>query len=134
MAFEEAEAMSQADDVQQWVAYAEADRRAAEHLFDSGDYSICAELCQQMLEKIIKAVIVFRTGERPVYEHNLKKLATEIPEIPDSIIEILLNVSPHYRMARYPGLAQLDLYDESLADETLRNTLEAYQWFLRQIK
>ena len=101
--------MSQADDVQQWIAYAEADRLAAEHLFDSGDYSICAELCQQMLEKIVKALIVSRTGERPAYEHNLKKLAAEIPDIPDSIVEILLNVSPHYRMARYPGLATLDM-------------------------
>jgi HEPN domain-containing protein len=126
--------MSQKEDFQRWIEYAEADRRAAEHLFESGDYSICAELCQQMLEKIIKAVIVARTGERPAYEHNLKKLADEIPGIPDSIVEILLNVGPHYRMARYPGFAELDMYDEDMAHETLDSALEAFQWFFQQIK
>jgi HEPN domain-containing protein len=67
--------VSRGEDVLEWVAYAERDRRAARHLLESGDYEACALHCQQAVEKLLKAGIVSQTGERPPYEHNLWKLA-----------------------------------------------------------
>jgi HEPN domain-containing protein len=59
-------------DVQEWLAYAEADRQAAEHLLESDDYMACAFHCQQAVEKLLKAIIVAETQKRPPYLHNLR--------------------------------------------------------------
>jgi len=123
-------------DVAEWIKYAQSDRRAAESLFASGDYSICAEMCQHMLEKVIKALIVSQTGKRPPYEHNLKKLVDETMgiTIPPRIIDALFKVSPHYRFARYPGFGDLSLYTQEYTRSLLDEANEAYEWFLQQIK
>lgn len=128
--------MSDELDVGGWIQYAQADRHAAQSLFASGDYSVCAQMCQQMLEKIIKALITFQTGERPPYEHNLKRLADMVTgiAIPSRIVDILLNASPHYRFARYPGFGDLSLYTAEYTRNLLDEAEEAYGWFLQQIK
>ena len=128
--------MSIETDVAEWIKYAQSDRRAAESLFASGDYSVCAEMCQHMLEKIIKALIVSQIGKRPPYEHNLKKLADEMTgiKIPRHIIDTLFKVSPHYRFARYPGFGDLSLYTREYTRSLLHEAREAYEWFLQQIK
>jgi len=136
VASEETKALSDEADVANWIKYAQSDRRAAQSLFASGDYSVCAEMCQHMLEKILKALIVFQTGERPPYEHNLKRLADMVTgiAIPSRIVDILLNVSPHYRFARYPGFGDLSLYTAEYTRNLLDEAEEAYGWFLQQIK
>jgi len=128
--------VSDETDVSEWIKYAQSDRQAAENLFASGDYSVCAEMCQQMLEKIVKALLISQTGRRPPYEHNLKKLADDVRDvtIPPRIIDALLSASPHYRFARYPGLGDLSLYTAEYTQNLLGNTIEAYEWFLHQIK
>ena len=128
--------MSNETDAAEWIKYAQSDRRAAESLFASGDYPVCAEMCQHMLEKIVKACIVSRTGVRPPYEHNLKNLADLITGValPPRIIDILIKVSPHYRFARYPGFGDLSLYTIEYTRDLLRESEEAYEWFLQQIK
>ncbi len=53
--------------VQQWLAYAEADRQAAEHLLESGDYMACAFHNRQNMESLLA-----ETSE--VYQWFLTKL------------------------------------------------------------
>ena len=68
-------------DVQDWLAYAEADRQAAEHLLESGDYMACAFHCHQAVEKLLKAIIVAETQKRPPYLHSLRLLLEQIGTI-----------------------------------------------------
>ena len=128
--------MSSETDLESWLKFAESDRRAAESLFVSGDYSVCAEMCQHILEKIIKALVISQTGKRPPYEHNLKILADEVKgvAIPSRIIDVLLKVSPHYRLARYPGFGDLSVYTHDYTQGLLKDSIEVYEWFLQQIK
>ena len=87
--------MSSEENVREWMAYAERDRRAARHLLESGDYEACALHCQQAVEKLPKAGIVSQTGQRPPYWHNLWKLAQAIDglTIPDEIADKLANLN-----------------------------------------
>jgi HEPN domain-containing protein len=71
--------VSSEEDVREWMAYAERDRRAARHLLESGDYEAYVLHCQQAVEKLLKAGIVSQTGERPPYWHNLSSPLNSYP-------------------------------------------------------
>jgi HEPN domain-containing protein len=132
VAQEETGVVSSEENVREWVAYAERDRRAARHLLESGDYEACALHCQQAVEKLLKAGIVSQTGERPPYEHNLWKLAQAIDglTIPDEMADKLASLNPHYFGSRYP--VGIDMgYDEALARELLAKVDEVFLWLTK---
>lgn len=118
-------------DVEGWLAYAEADLRAAEHLFESEDFMACAFHCQQAIEKLLKAIIVSETGERPPYLHNLRLLVEQVStiSIPDNIVDKLISIEPHYIGTRYPGVVDREVYDRETGQQVLSDTREVYKWF-----
>ncbi len=61
--------------VEYWVRSAEEDYKPAQSLFSSGYYTHCLFFCHLVIEKILKAIIVKRTGALAPYEHNLSLLA-----------------------------------------------------------
>jgi HEPN domain-containing protein len=119
-------------DAQEWLAYAEADRQAAEHLLESGDYMACAFHCQQAVEKLLKAIIVAETQKRPPYLHNLRLLLEQIStvEFPEDIVRKTVWIEPHYLGTRYPGVVYSRFYNRQNLERLLAETLEVYQWFL----
>lgn len=127
--------MSSKVDVQQWLTYAEADLRAAEHLLESGDFMAGAFHCQQAVEKLLKAIIVAESQKRPPYLHNLRLLLEHIDtiEVPDDLVSKILWIEPHYIGARYPGVLDPEIYDRESMGQLLSDTLEVYQWFLDRL-
>jgi len=73
--------MNRETDVRAWLEYAEADRRSAYNAMAAADYRDVAFHCQQVVEKLLKAVIVQQTGQRPPYQHNLWRLWQHISGI-----------------------------------------------------
>jgi hypothetical protein len=57
--------MNRKTDVREWLKYAEADRRSAYNAMRADDYRDVALHCQQIVEKLLKAVIVQQTHQRP---------------------------------------------------------------------
>ena len=57
--------MNRETDVGAWLAYAEADRRSAHNAMQAADYRDVAFHRQQAIEKLLKAVIVRQTDQRP---------------------------------------------------------------------
>jgi len=93
-------------DVRAWLEYAEANRRSVRNAMAAADYRDVAFHCQQAVEKLLKAVIVQQTSQRPPYEHNLWKLWQHISGIacPPEVEEALAALNPHYFLSRYPGV------------------------------
>jgi len=122
-------------DVQEWLIYAEADRRAAEHLLESGDYMACAFHCQQAVEKLLKAIIVAETQKRPPYLHSLRLLLEQISRIkfPEDIARKTIQIEPHYLGTRYPGVVDSRFYNRQNMERLLAETLEVYRWFLTKL-
>lgn len=122
-------------DTQRWLNYAEADLRAAEHLFGTGDFMACAFHCQQAVEKLLKAIIVAETGRRPPYVHNLRVLLEQIGsfEIPEEVVRRTIEIEPHYVGARYPGVVDPDFYNRQNVEQLLADTVEVYRWFQEQL-
>jgi len=127
--------MSSTTDANIWRAYAESDLRAAETLLQSGNYPQCAFYCQQAIEKIIKAVIVARTGHRPTFTHNFWFLVKEADlAIPDDVMTQLIRIGTHYIASRYPSASgEVPVYDAANTRELYEQTHEVFQWFIARL-
>jgi HEPN domain-containing protein len=136
MAREEAGVVIDEIDARRWLTYAEADLRAAEHLLESGDFMASAFHCQQAVEKLLKAIIVAETGERPPYVHNLRLLLEQIEtiEVPENVVRRTVEIEPHYVGARYPGIVDPEFYNRRNVERLLENTFEVYRWFLARFE
>ncbi len=62
-------------DVQSWVDAPRYDLKTAAALLQSRRYVYVLFMCQQSLEKVLKAHVTKRTGELPPRIHNLVRLA-----------------------------------------------------------
>ena len=63
-------------EIENWLEQAEADFDGAEYNFEGGKYYIAAFLCQQAVEKALKALFLYeKKGEVP-QSHSLIYLAT----------------------------------------------------------
>jgi HEPN domain-containing protein len=118
-------------DTQAWLEYAEADRRSAYNAMRAADYRDVTFHCQQAVEKLLKAVIVQQTGDRPPYEHNLWKLWQHISGIacPSDIQVAMAALNPHYFLSRYPGVGVE--YDLTAAQELMERMERIRQWLTR---
>ncbi|MEK7784597.1 MAG: HEPN domain-containing protein [Chloroflexota bacterium] len=96
--------MSRESDPQEWLRYAEIDRRSAKHLLEAGEYETCAFHCQQAVEKQLKAIVVKQTGERPPHVHDLFTLRRKIKDVEtiDKIKELIVDIDSYYVSTRYP--------------------------------
>lgn len=123
------------ESVQEWLEYAEADRRAAKHLLESGDYRACALHCQQAVEKLLKAIIVAETRRRPPYLHSLRLLMERIRsfEIPEDVARKTVRIEPHYIGGRYPGVVDIAFYSRKNVEMLLAEMMEVYEWFLTRL-
>ncbi len=123
-------------DVQSWLAYAEADRRSAYNAMEMSDYRDVAFHCQQAVEKLLKAAIVYQTDQRPPYVHNLREILSRLSDFdpPTPVVEAVLVINPHYRATRYPGVVDdLDFYVASNAERLLEKMEQVFQWMGDQL-
>ena len=120
-------------DVRAWLDYAEADRRSARNAMAAADYRDVAFHYQQAVEKLLKAVIVQQTDQRPLYSHNFWKLWQHISGLtcPSDVQEALAALNPHYFLSRYPGV---DVeYDLGAAREIMERMERVWQWFMENV-
>lgn len=92
--------------IQYWLATAQADLRAAEHLFRAGDYVHVLFLGYLYLEKTIRAVVVRHTGEHAARNATLEELA-QIAELDLTLAQwgFLNRVTEYYAKTKYPDLS-----------------------------
>lgn len=128
--------MSREADPKEWLRYAENDRRAAQHLLEAEDYEACAFHCQQAVEKLLKAVVVKQTGQRPRHTHEMSALLEQLGdfEIEVEIAQSISSIGVYYLGARYP----LDVVDSGtfvkpLAESAVQRMDTIFKWFLTRI-
>ena len=57
--------------IDEWLKIAEYDLKTAEAMLDTGRYLYVAFMCQQAIEKVLKAIYIKRKNELPPKTHNL---------------------------------------------------------------
>jgi HEPN domain-containing protein len=94
-------------------------------------------LCQQALEKALKAILQSGSPEPPPRTHNLPRLLalTGLMQVmPEAMVDTLVEVDPYIIEARYPATIAPLPPDEILAVELLQRAEEAMEWLLHRLK
>jgi len=124
------------EEAERWWKYSESDVKTAKYLFEGKKYKDASFYCQQAVEKLLKAVVVLQTGQRPPRTHDLQGLAEQLPEfeIDEAEIQAIASVDAFYVGSRYP-LDSVDpsVFNETVAKSAVEKVDTIFLWFLTRI-
>lgn len=124
--------------IKHWVERSRYDLDTAKIMLDTGRYLYVAYMCQQTIEKILKALIA-QQGKENVPIHNLIRLA-EIASISNELdrrqFNFLAELTPYHIEARYGDYKESlsEIINEEKAKQVYKETKEIYQWLYQKIK
>lgn len=116
-----------------WLDISRYDLDTAESTFTSARYLHTAFMCQQAVEKMLKAVfLALNIGDEPPRTHNLLFLLDRLglDSIPESVSKISGRLTAYYIETRYPDYKEKlsRLVDHAEAQEILKRTKEVMLW------
>lgn len=123
---------------QQWLERAEYDLETARSLLQSQRYLYVAFMCQQTLEKYLKAFIS-SLSKVPPFLHNLPRLAEEavlLSDLTEEHQKLLADLNPYYIKARYGEYknALAKVCTAGKAADFLKKTEELAKWLRAKIR
>ncbi len=113
-----------------WVKIADEDLDTAEYCLNGKKYLWAMVMCQQAIEKVLKAIYVKNTDEIPEKTHNLTKLAKDtgiINELSEETKMLLDDLLIYYYGSRYPD--KREKLDIDLTPELIKNTMNSTKEF-----
>jgi HEPN domain-containing protein len=118
-----------------WINSSLEDFATAKAMRSAKRYNYTMFMCQQVLEELLKAIIVLQTHDHPPFLHDLILLSKKINlKIPSHILENLRDINPHYIIARYkPQRFNPAIYNLTAARKAIKITQEAIQWFTEKM-
>ncbi|MFH1674053.1 MAG: HEPN domain-containing protein [Pseudomonadota bacterium] len=123
--------------VAHWVERAEYDLETAKAMLDTARYLYVAYMCQQAVEKLLKAIMAHQ-GKENVPVHNLIRLS-ELAEIRDNLnaeqFKFLAELTPYCIEARYGNYKESlsEIINKEKAKEVYQKTREIFRWLYQQI-
>lgn len=117
--------------VKHWVERSQYDLDTAKIMFDTGRYLYVAYMCQQSIEKMIKAIIA-QQGKENYPIHNLNRLAgiAEINrELTSDQFNFLAELTPYHIEARYGDYKESlsEIIDAKKAEYVYKKTQEIHK-------
>ncbi len=117
-----------------WWEQAKADIKSAEHCLISKDYYLAAFMCQQAVEKGLKALYLEKYNElRRI--HDLVLLAQNVLA-PDNVIDLCIRLNRIYVETRYPdasGKIPAEKFSHVEAKNILKISHEVLQWLEKNL-
>ena len=124
--------------IEHWIERSQYDLDTAKAMFDAGRYLYVAYMCQQTVEKMLKAIIA-QQGKENFPIHNLNRLS-EISEISDELsseqFNFLAELTPYHIEVRYGDYKEKlsEIIDEQKAQRVYKKTLEIHKWLYQKIR
>lgn len=130
--------MANQKDINIWLEIAEEDLDSAEYSFQGKKYLWAMVMCQQAIEKILKALYVKKIGKIPEKTHNLVKLCRDtgiIEELSEENIELMEKLLFYYFGTRYPEKREKLKASLVVSDinNTMSQTKEIYLWLKNKL-
>jgi HEPN domain-containing protein len=124
--------------VRKWIERADYDMQTAEAVHKAGRYIYSIFMCQQAIEKCLKALIAYDEGDLPPI-HNLRRLAQlskVLTELDEDQLTKLDFLSHYYINARYKeDIAELSKgITEDISRSFIDFSKETIQWVSRRMK
>lgn len=119
-----------------WVDYAKDDLKSMKVMWEAHRYGPTAFYCQQMVEKLIKGLIVERVNKAPRKSHDLVRLLedSKIKNFPKKWLPELKEMSRHYFRVRYPDLNKKFFSKREGVEEMVAAAKEIYKWLLKKLE
>jgi len=120
-----------------WLERSRYDLETAKAMLDSRRYLYVAYMCQQAVEKLLKAMIV-RLGKQSVPVHNLNRLAelaAVLKDLTREHVDLLSELTAYNIEARYGDYRSslLEIINADKAEIIYRRTMEFVEWLYRKI-
>ena len=120
-----------------WLERARYDLVTAEAMLKARRYLYVAYMCQQSIEKILKAIIV-ESGGKVFPTHNLTRLAEEAKvyvEIGQKKQDFLADLTPFAIEARYGDYRKSlsEIVDRKKSVKYLATTKETFKWLKKKL-
>ena len=109
------------EEVENWLKQAKRDLESANNSLNSNDFYVASFLCQQAIEKGLKALYLKKNNSVKKI-HNIVVLAKEL-KLPANLIEDCDKVNPVYVDTRYPD-AREGLPSEHYTEERSKEDIE----------
>jgi len=119
--------------IDNWLSLAEYDLATAQDMSKAKRYLYVAFMCQQAIEKILKACYVKQHNSTPPYTHNLLRLIKELnfkDEMDDKMMAAIEELNSYYIESRYTeDIEELSkLLTEAKALSVLNSAKELFEW------
>lgn len=118
------------EEVRRLILQAERDLESAAKNIGVEAFEVASFLCQQAVEKMLKAAWSHVRNEPPPYGHNLLVLARPLGMPPD-LGPRLFYLNLDYTVSRYPDAANgipYEQYDLAIAQDKLATAEAAFAW------
>ena len=124
--------------IQNWLKLADYDLETAQAMFDAQRFLYVAFMCQQAIEKILKALYVIQHQKTPPYTHNLIRLWEHLSlssKTGDDQYQLLEILNSYYLESRYTEEIQelTQWLTREKTQEILRQTRQLYSWLKSKI-
>jgi len=123
--------MTKKDRIAYWVDIADYDLATAGAMLDAGRYLYVVFMCQQAMEKAIKALYVKIHDDEPPRSHNLGYVFNKLG-IPaaQNVMELFTILTAYYIETRYPAYKERlsSVMSREQAEAYFKRTQEAYGW------
>lgn len=128
--------MDKKEKIEYWLDIADYDLETAKAMLKSGRYLYVVFMCQQALEKAIKAFYIHRCDSEPPKSHNLAFIFNQCGVTASAETMTLFTIlSAHYINNRYPEYTHKlsTMLDRAKAQEYLTNTEKTFIWLTSQL-
>jgi len=123
------------DEILLWWGQSKKDYEAAKKNFNIGEHYLVAFLCQQAVEKALKAVYIKKMKTNPGPIHSLIMLANAVG-LPQSHFTILRKLSVDFVATRYPdasGGLPFENYDANISKDRLEESWKVLEWIKKEL-
>ena len=119
--------------IDNWLSLAEYDLATAHDMLKARRSLYVAFMCQQAIEKILKACYVKQNISTPPYTHNLLRLVKDLSfrdEMGDEMMTAIEELNSYYIESRYTeDIEELSKFlTEVKAASVLNSTKELFEW------
>jgi len=122
------------DSIERWLKQSEDDLVGAKHSVESNDFYIAVFLCQQAIEKALKALYINQFGQ-VVRSHDLFFLGKKLGLTVDLLEECKV-LNSAYIESRYPDVGEdlpSESYNKEDADDALKTAGKVIEWVKEKI-
>lgn len=123
-------------EVENWWMQAKKDLEAAEKNLKIGEYYLVAFLCQQAVEKALKALYIQKKRQSPGQTHSLTKLARDCG-VQKKYTTFLRHLTSEYFLSRYPDATEdvpYMMYEEEDVKNYINQSKEVLDWVASRIE